>query len=57
MGLAIGNEPGRHAGSRIWSAEVAGEGTRKQPLKGEAKLPREGTLADAQRGLWDYSWL
>lgn len=37
--------------SRIWSTEVAGEGTGKQPLKGEALLPREGTLANTQRGL------
>jgi hypothetical protein len=43
MRPAIGTESGRHAGSR--SAEVAGEGMRKQPLKGEAELPREGTLA------------
>lgn len=46
MRPAIGTESGSHAGSRRRSAEVAGEGTSKQPLKGEAELPREGTLAN-----------
>lgn len=36
--------------SKIWSIEVAAGGTRNRPLKGEAPLPREGTLADTQRG-------
>lgn len=42
MGPARSTESGRQAGSKIQSAEVAGEGTRKQTLKGEAKLPRQG---------------
>lgn len=46
MRPAIGTESGSHAGSRRRPAEVAGEGTRKQPLKGEAELPREETLAN-----------